>query len=166
MSLVPRKKRHDVERVDFDRPFSPLARFRNEMDDLFARTFGTAWDLFENGLGTFSDWSPTLDISETDKEISLKAEVPGMDPKDLEITVAGNTLTICGSKKEVHEDKNESFFHSERRFGSFRRSVQLPASVDAENVTAEHKNGVVHIRLPKRPDALRKRIPVKSADQL
>jgi HSP20 family protein len=133
------------------------------MDQLFERFFGRTWDVMESGFGAMTAWAPSLDVSETDTEITVRAEVPGIDPKDLEITVSGQMLTLAGEKKETAEHRGENVYRSERRFGSFRRSVQLPTPVDTEKVTAEHKNGVLLIRLQKDQKAVAKRIPVKSA---
>jgi HSP20 family protein len=164
MSLIPWKNKRSAYRVDDDWMSAPMIRFRSEMDQLFNRFFGGAMDMVENGFNAMTCWAPSLDVSETDTEVTVRAEVPGIDPKDLQITVAGNMLTIAGEKKDVTERKGENFYHSERRFGAFRRSVHLPAPVDAEKITAEHKNGLVFIRLKKEPGAVPKRIPVKTVN--
>lgn len=163
MSLVPWKGKRAVRHADDAWTGSPVTRFRQEMDQLFERFFGGACDAMEAGYGAFAGWAPTIDISESDDEVTVRAEVPGVAPQDLEITVAGHTLTIAGEKKEATENKGENFFHTERRFGSFRRSIELPASVDTENIEAEDHNGVVLIHLKKVAGAASKRIQVKSA---
>lgn len=156
MSIIPwRGKRQDAE----IEPFRALDTFRTEMDRMFDRFFGGDWPIAR--MGGFGNWLPTLDVAETDKDITVRAEVPGLDPEDLDISVTGQVLTISGEKKESSEKKDENFYHSERRFGSFRRSVTLPVSVDAEKVSAKHKNGVVTIVLPKLESERPKRIPVK-----
>lgn len=162
MSLVPWKGKRAVRHADDMWTGTPITRFRQEMDQLFDRFFGGACDAMEAGYGAFAGWAPTIDISESDEEVTVRAEIPGVAPKDLEITVTGHTLTIAGEKTDVTESKGENFFHTERRFGSFRRSIQLPASVDTESIAAEDKNGVVLIHLKKIPGAVPKRIPVKS----
>ena len=110
-------------------------------------------------------WAPQLDISETDKEVTIRAEVAGVDPKDLDVSITGNVLTLSGEKKDETEERGENYFHSERTFGSFRRSVQLPASVDPDSVSADHCNGVLCIHLKKVAGAEPKKIPVKSAGE-
>ena len=163
MSLVPWRGKSPEGEGDEDRPGSALRRFRSEMDQLFERFFGRTRDVMEAGFGAMTAWTPSLDVSETDTEITVRAEVPGIDPKELEITVSGQMLTLAGEKKESTEQRGEGFYRSERRFGSFRRSVQLPTPVDTEKITAEHKNGVVLIQIKKDQGAVAKRIPVKSA---
>jgi len=162
MSLVPWRNKASGGEGDEDRPGFALGRFRSEMDQLFERFFGRPWGAMEAGLGALTAWAPSLDVSETDTAITVRAEVPGVDPKELEITVAGQMLTLAGEKKETSEEKGEDFYRSERRFGSFRRTVQLPTPVDTERIKAEHKNGVVLIQLEKDRSAVAKRIPVKS----
>lgn len=163
MSLIPWKGKQRDGDLD-ETTASPLAQFRTEVDRLFDRFFGGAWGLAREGFGRGSDWMPSLDISESDTDITVRAEVPGVDPKDLDIQVAGQVLTVSGEKKETTEAKGEDFYRTERCFGSFRRSVQLPRLVDCERISAEHKNGVLLIRLPKRESAVPRRIPIKSSE--
>ena len=165
MSLIPWKSKRSADTWDDDWPRSQMTRFRSEMDQLFENFFGRAWGAVEAGYGALSAWAPTLDVTETESGVTVRAEVPGIDPSDLEITVVGRTLTLAGEKKETTETKEENYFHSERRFGSFRRSVELPVPVNTEKVTAEHKNGVVLIQIPKDPTSIPRRIPVKAADK-
>jgi HSP20 family protein len=105
-------------------------------------------------------WAPLLDVSETDDEIQVSAEIPGIDPKEFDISVTGNVLTISGEKKEESEERKGNVFRSERRFGSFRRSITLPDSVDTEKVSADYDRGVLTVHLPKTEKAAAKRIPV------
>jgi HSP20 family protein len=102
-----------------------------------------------------------LDVSENDTHVTVRAEVPGVDPNELEITVTGDRLTVAGEKKETVEKKDQDNSYRESRYGSFSRTVRLPASVDSQHVTAEHANGVVAITLKKTPAATAKKIPVK-----
>jgi HSP20 family protein len=90
--------------------------------------------------------------------------VPGVDPNEIDITVTGDCLTIAGEKKETIEKKEQDNSYRESRYGSFSRTVRLPASVDSHHVTAEHANGVVTITLKKTPSATAKKIPVKTSD--
>ncbi len=165
MSLIPWRGKRSADMWEGDWPKTQLGRFRSEMDQLFENFFGKAFDAVEAGYGAFSGWAPTLDVTETEAGVTIRAEVPGVDPADIEITVTGKTLTLSGEKKEATEDKSENYFHSERRFGTFRRSVELPSPVNTEKVAAEHKNGVVSIQISKDPAAVPKRIPVKPADK-
>ena len=100
-------------------------------------------------------------MAESDKEVTVRAELPGIDPKDLEVTVAGNQLVLSGEKKESSETKEKGIYHSETRYGAFHRTVPLPEGVDTEHVDAQYANGVLTLRLAKTPQAATKRIEVK-----
>ena len=163
MSLVRWRGKQDDDEVSA--PESPLGRFRAELDRLFERFFEVPKDLAREGLSSLTAWGPSVDVSESDKAITIKAEVPGVDPSDIEVTLSGQTLTISGEKQESIETKEENWHRSERRFGSFQRSVTLPTSVDAENVSAKHEHGVLIIRLGKSKSAVPKRIAVRGPDE-
>jgi HSP20 family protein len=138
-----------------------LAQLRRDMDTVFDRFLRDPWgggDLFS------TEWGPSLDVTEDEKHLTVRAEVPGVDPGDLDIAVDGNTLTISGEKKEQSENKGRNFYQTECRYGSFRRSVQLPAEIDPESVEAEHKRGVVTITMEKRHATETKRVKVKVAE--
>lgn len=94
-------------------------------------------------------FSPAIDISETDEDIIVRAEIPGVDPKDLDVSCAGGTLTIRGEKKVEKEEKGEGFHRVERWFGSFTSSFSLPCRVQEDNIKAEYKDGVLSLRIPK-----------------
>jgi len=161
MTLVPwRGKQRDEETGSM--LSAPLHQLRTEMDRLFDRFFGGSLGFLGEPFGRTQAWMPSLDVSETDADITVRAEVPGVDAKDIDIQVSGQVLTISGEKKESTESKGENYYHAERSFGSFRRSVQLPTSVDAEKVLAEYKNGVLLIRMKKEKGAVPKRISVRS----
>lgn len=142
---------------------SPIGQLRSELDRLFERFLGEPWSPLENFFAPLSasEWLPSLDVTETEKEVTIRAEVPGVDPKELDIRVTGQCLTLSGEKKESHEEKGENFHRTERHFGAFRRTVELPATVDTEKVAAEHANGVLTIRLQKTPGATPRKIAVK-----
>ena len=156
-----------------DARLMPLSRLRWDVDRLFDRFLD--WPSGMEGMG-FAD--VRLDVSETEEEIVVRAEVPGIDPKDLDIELVGDILTLSGEKTETFEDGDDDKrrrsekgdrsertsrpHYSERRFGSFRRSIQLPMNVEPEGVRAEHKNGVVTIRLKKAASARPRRIQIKS----
>ena len=107
------------------------------------------------------EWIPALDMSETDKEIIVQMEVPGIDPKDIEVTLTNNVLTIKGEKKLERKEEGEDFHRIERRFGTFSRSIRLPVEVNADAVEATYKNGVLKLVLPKTEESRAKRIEVK-----
>jgi HSP20 family protein len=139
-------------------PGGPLWRLRDEMNDLFGRFFED-WPL----AGTRQEtWWPVLDIAEHEDAVVVNAELPGLKSDEIDISVQNNVLTISGQKKESKEEKGEEYYHVERRFGSFRRDVTLPASVDADKVEASYRDGVLTITLPKTEQAKPKRIEVKT----
>jgi HSP20 family protein len=106
-------------------------------------------------------WAPALDLVETPETLIVKLEVPGVDPKDIEISVSGDALNVQGEKREEKEEKGRTFHRVERTYGAFRRSITLPQPVKADRVEAESKDGILTITLPKTPEAMPKRISVK-----
>ena len=160
-ALVPwRNIKSEVatKRDDF---FDPFVSFRREMDRMFDRFFdglpastGTGWQAL----------TPAVDIDETDKEMVITAELPGVSDKDVEVSLVGDVLTIKGEKKSEQEHKDGDSTYVERRFGSFSRSVRLPFEVKDGQVDARFKDGVLTIHLPKPAELQRavRRIDVKS----
>ncbi len=138
-------------------PWRPLRDLKREMDRLWTEFFGR--ESLPETLNT--EWVPALDISETKDTVIVRADVPGINPEDLEITISGNVLTIKGEKKQEKEEKGENFYRVERSYGSFVRSVQIPTEIDADKIEASYKNGVLKIILPKKEEAKGKQIPVK-----
>ncbi|MBP7737980.1 MAG: Hsp20/alpha crystallin family protein [Spirochaetes bacterium] len=106
---------------------------------------------------------PKLDVHEDDKAVHVKAEIPGLDEKDLDVTLKENTLTISGEKKEEkkEEDKNRNYHYCERSFGSFSRTIVLPEGIKADGVKANYRNGILDIELPKGEAAQPKKINVE-----
>ncbi len=138
-------------------PFGELTTFRREMDRLFERFFGELPGLGLPGMV----WAPRLDMSETKDSLVVKAELPGLEAKDLDISVSGDTLTIKGEKKQEKEEKDEHRHLIERSHGAFSRMVELTAPVAADKIKATFKNGVLTITLPKTEEGKRKAIPIK-----
>jgi HSP20 family protein len=127
------------------------------------------FDSFMRDPGAVLDWSfgrrgwePTVDVAENDQEVTVRAEVPGIKPEELTVTVSGKQLVLAGEKKEESEDQGKGYHRVESRYGSFRRSIPLPEVVDQNQVEAEYANGVLTIRLKKSPAAAPKKIEVKS----
>jgi HSP20 family protein len=116
----------------------------------------TEWPAWAGGK-----WSPAVDVSENEKELTVRAELPGIEPKDLDITVTGNQLVISGEKRESTEHNGKNFHQTETHYGSFRRTIPLPEGTDTENVDAQYANGVLTLRLAKNTPAEQKRIEVK-----
>ncbi len=138
------------------RPFQEL---RREMDRLFQEFFGTK-SLFPERWEAI-EWVPAVDVSETDKEVIVKADLPGVKPEDIEINIVDNVLTIKGEKKREAEEKKENFYRVERYYGSFMRAIQLPSEVDVEKVKAIYKDGVLKVILPKKEEAQKRVIKVE-----
>ena len=115
----------------------------------------------DESLMTTGTWAPPVDIYQNaEQELVLKAELPDMSPDDIELSVNNDTLTIRGEKRFSNEVKEDQFHRMERRYGTFSRSFSLPASVDATKISAEHKNGVLTVRLPAREEAKPRQIKV------
>lgn len=140
------------------RPFGELGRLRREMDDLWSRFFG------ETSLPSIfaREWAPTVDVSETKDNVVLKAEVPGLEAKDVDVSISEDVLTIKGEKKKEEEKKDEHYHYRERYSGSFQRSFRLPVSVKTEKADATFKDGVLTVTLPKAPEAKKKQIKIKA----
>jgi HSP20 family protein len=105
-------------------------------------------------------WAPPVDIYETDNDIVLKAELPGVDPKDVEVRVEDNNLYLKGERKFEKEVKEQNYHRVERSYGSFARSFSLPNSISADKVTAEFKDGLLTLTMPKREEAKPKTIKI------
>jgi HSP20 family protein len=106
--------------------------------------------------------APTIDVSETDNEVDVKMDLPGMKAEEIDIQVHNNVLTIKGERNEDKEEKDRTFHRIERRSGSFARSIALPSVVDENKVDANYKDGVLKIRMPKTKEAKARKIAVKA----
>ena len=162
MRLTPWRKQAELAR---DLPGTgPLRLFRDEMDRLFDSFFGGApWG--PSGLSSAGAWSPDLELSETDKEFVIRAEMPGLEPKDIDISITGNVLTLSGEKKEESEEKKGGYYRSERRFGSFCRRLELPPGTKSESVSAEFDKGLLTLKIAKDETAASKRVEIKTGSK-
>lgn len=143
-----------------------IASLHREMDRLFE-------SLWNEGFGPspqLGNWAglevmPQLDVTEDEKAFSVKVDLPGMDEKDVDVTLSDRVLTIRGKKEEDKEEKGKDYHRRERVCGSFRRSIEIPAAVDASRIEASFKKGVLTVHLPKSKEAREqiKRIEVKAA---
>jgi HSP20 family protein len=161
-TLVPWRNKAETP-VTRDDGLDPFAALRRDVDRTFDDFLnGASW---RSPLRKWEGVSPLLDVDETEKEIIVSAELPGVEEKDIEVMIVGDVLTIKGEKKAEREDKNGDGYYAERRFGSFARSLRLPFEVKDEKVDAQFKKGVLIVRVPK-PAELQeavRRIDVKSA---
>lgn len=141
-------------------PFREIRNLQEEMNRLFASTFtrNTETDLMSGA------WTPSVDIFENQNEIVLEAELAGLKPEDVEISIENNVLTIRGERKFEKKEEGDNFHRVERSYGSFTRSFTLPPTVETENVTAEFENGVLRLALAKREEAKPRRIEIKAVD--
>jgi HSP20 family protein len=134
------------------------ANLRREMERLFDRLT----DPVEEPFGFMGgDWMPKLDVTETKDAFVVTAETPGLDAKDIEVTLMGDVLTLKGERERATENKEERYHCMERTYGTFRRRVRLPMAVDGNKVTATFKNGELMVTLPKTPAAGGALIPIK-----
>lgn len=117
----------------------------------------------DHGTELTAGFTPAVDIYEDAEKVVLKLEVPGIEEKDLDVSVEKNTLTVKGQRKFENEEKEENFHRIERRYGSFYRSFTLPATVDTDNVDAKYNAGVLKLELKKKPEAQPKQIKVNVA---
>ncbi len=160
MRPIPwRGKQRETEQTE-----SPLVALRSEMDRLFDTFLREPLGSIDWTFAGQGKWAPTIDVAESDDEVVVRAELPGIDPRELDVSVSGNQLVISGEKKEATERQGKDFHQNESRFGSFRRSVRLPEGIDTEKVDAQFANGVLTMHLKKIPSALPKRIDVKVKD--
>ncbi|GIW80109.1 MAG: heat-shock protein [Gemmatales bacterium] len=136
-----------------------LEQFRREMDSMFDRFFAPSEEARSREF-----WSPQIDVEESEKEIVVKADVPGVDPKDLDITVRDGALILRGEKKEEREEKKKDYHFTERWVGKFYREIPLPSIADTDKISAESSKGVVTITIPKKAEAQAKKIAVKASD--
>jgi len=143
--------------VKFD-PFKELYSMRSQMDRIFDTLLRgeESEQLMGKGL-----WAPAVDIYETENEIVLKAELPGVDKDDLEVKVENNTLILKGEKRQETEIKKENYHRAERIYGQFQRIFTLPDTVDTDKIKASFKSGILTLTLPKKKEAKPKQITVK-----
>ena len=126
---------------------NPLSTFRQEMDKLVESFFGE-FDFHSFGRRSVT-FMPQVDVADAGKEIKVSVELPGLDDKDIEVSLTKETLTIKGEKREEKEEKGKDYYRSERSFGSFTRTIPLPFEIDAEKAEASFKKGVLTVSLPK-----------------
>jgi len=163
--LIPwnRERELPAPRADED-PFRSLHREMNRIFEDFARGFDVApW---AGGSGDGWAFQPSLDVHETDDEIRVTADLPGLEEKDIDLSVQSGMLTLRGERRHEHEERKGDVTHRvERSYGSFQRSVSLPCEVDMEKTEATFKNGVLSVILPKAASARRnvRHIDVQSA---
>lgn len=140
------------------RPLREVGVLRRDMEDMMKRFFSEPFSPFVRT----EEWLPSVDIMETDGQITVKAELPGLEVKDIDLTVSGDLLTIKGEKRGKEETKEKDYYCREIYCGSFQRSFRLPAEVDSQKVDATFKDGVLTVTMPKAESASKKKIEIKA----
>jgi HSP20 family protein len=143
-------------------PVRELTSLQGEMNRLFNSFFDAPTG---PGNGGARRWVPAMDLVEADDHFVLKADLPGLDEKDVSIEVEGDVLTVSGERREEHQRTGEGFHRIERSFGSFRRSLTLPEGVDPESVTASFDKGVLEVRIPKPEERQPRRIAIQVGER-
>ncbi len=139
-------------------PFDELASLRESMERLFADFFTTRRPV--RALAP-SLWEPAIELFETENEVVFRAEMPGIDPKQVNVTVSEDTLNVKGEARTEQEQKGRSYYRRELRHGSFERTVGLPTPVEADQAKANFKNGILEVRMPKAARARAKSVQVE-----
>jgi HSP20 family protein len=141
-------------------PFRELAALQNEMGRWMSQVAGVP------GNGQSSTWMPAVDVWETDKEIVLSFDLPGIPEDKIAVELEDNVLTVSGERERIQEHSNDRFYRFERRYGSFSRSVTLPTGVNEDSIQADYKDGVLEVRVPKPEEQKPKRIQIGSQDAI
>lgn len=147
------------------RPFTDMMRWERDMEQLFddfmTRRIRPFWDERWWPARILGVSAPALDLYEEKDYIVAKVELPGMTKEDIEVNISDGQLTVKGEKKKEEEIKEEDYYRSERAYGAFSRTVELPKGIEVEKAQASFRNGVLEIRLPKSEEAKKREIPVK-----
>jgi HSP20 family protein len=136
-------------------PWSLLDQIQRELSNPMA-----AFDRDENGNVATANWAPAVDIKEDEKSFTLLADIPGVDPKDIEVTMDNNVLTVKGERQSEKKTEDENYKRVERQYGAFYRRFTLPDTADAENIEAHSEHGVLKVTIPKKEVAQSRRISV------
>ena len=138
-------------------PFSEIEHLRRQMDTMFDHLTGFGdVDVYDKG-----NWQPAVELVDSDEALTLKAEIPGIEPKDLDISVSRNSVTISGEHRYEEEKEEKDYYRSEFRYGKFERTIGLPVEIQNNKVEAEFNNGILTLTLPKVEEAKAKVVKVK-----
>ena len=166
LQVPPRQKKPQevlmTNLVPRDSIFQDLFDFRRDFDQIFNRFL--SWPSTQEERTLITGFAPAVEsfIDKDDKKFHCQVMLPGVDPKDVNLQVQGNTLTINGERRDVRETKEADFHHREITYGSFQRSILLPEGVDKDRLTAEYRNGMLEITTPIAAAALPKKIEIRS----
>jgi len=145
-------------RLQHWRPFANLDEWEQRLEDMFGPSHTPFWGL--RGPWQEAEWMPSIEVFDKDDKLVMKAELPGMNEEDIDVSVKDNILTIKGERKDENEVKEEEYYRCERFYGSFFRAIPLPSQVDAENIEANYEGGILEITLPKASEEKAKKIKV------
>ena len=144
-------------------PFSGVFSLRDAMDRLFDESFWSPLGLIEGGRGKgMTTFIPRVDISETDTEVKVRADIPGIDPAKVNIEVTEDSLALSGSTEKSSEEKGENFYRMERQVGQFSREFVLPSKINPDSAEAKAKNGTITVSLKKQPSEQKRKVQIKS----
>ncbi len=166
-SKLPAEKQHPKAQsvpVIRGNMWEPLSRLRDEFDRIFDDTPGNAFG--SRLMQKFYDNAdPVVELRDKKDEFELVAEIPGMDSDDIEIKLSDGMLRLSGEKSESHEEEGESFMFSERQYGRFERAIKLPNGIDHEKITADARDGLLTVHIPKSAEAIQKerKIPINAS---
>lgn len=158
-SLIPWRRRRETD-LDVWRQRDPFLRMQEDMDRMFDSFFERPGALSTARAEGF--W-PSLDVYETEKEITIQAELPGIDEKEINLSLNRNVLTIRGKKESEEEEKGKSYYRRERSYGEFQRSIELPEGIDEDKIDATYEKGILKVVVPKSEESMSisKRIQIK-----
>jgi HSP20 family protein len=155
MKLTRSQRRNVGQRA----PFDQLTRLRDEINRFFEAPFAMSSGWKTSPM--FEGWTPSVDLFEDKDNVTVKAELPGMKKEDIDVSLEGRTLSICGERREEKEEGKGTAHRTERYYGKFYRSVELPSAVDQGKIKASYKDGVLTVTMPKTEEAKRKQIDVQ-----
>jgi HSP20 family protein len=135
-----------------------IERLRHEMDKLYERFFDWRPSPHFTQSG---DWRPSVDVLENPNEIIVHAEIPGVEAKDIDVRLEGDVLSIRGERKREVTEEAQGYYHAERSYGTFSRSLRLPSDIDREGIRARYYHGILELKLPKKEKAAQKRVKVE-----
>ena len=157
MSLIPWKNKGESGIV----PVNAIARMRDDFENVLRRFWSDPWSMTEFGSEMMA--APRMDMNETDDDLTLRFELPGVKAEEVDISISGNVLTLRGEKSASQEQKRGDYTYSERSFGTFSRSVQIPATVNPDSVEATYQDGILTVRLAKSAESKPRKIAVRRA---
>jgi len=148
------------ELTPWQTPLRALTEMQQEMNQLFSRFFGEGEQAGNRWVSSSDSYVPRIESAVRDNTLCVKADLPGIDPKDIEVEVEGNRLTLRGQRKAEHEGSENGYVHREVQYGSFVRSFTIPEGVKAEDIQAKYHNGVLELSVPLPAELLPKKVHI------